>query len=286
MAAPHSSDGKKKVRKVGGRSGSGTKVPKDVLRPTQGNRIPRATKASTAAADLGAARRGAAVKAAAAFDKPSRPHNKKCGPPVMTASYVMGVQRRPKLKRTTSKSACAQAELLSVAAKADQAEEAIREAKACVAAAVWSARAAASTGQKKKGTKAGALASRAAARVAGAREALGVADRLAAHARRAQTEVKSYRDAWQNVVGTSWTDEAVPVGHKLKQLCRACGATLSDEAFSLIFSSLGGVGSTVNFHTFLGLMIEHSPNTRWTGKEPPRQPDKWDPCAPSAPSSH
>lgn len=65
-------------------------------------------------------------------------------------------------------------------------------------------------------------------------------------------------------MGKSWSDETVAVGHKLKQLIRSCGHTLSEDALNLLFSSLGGTGSSVDFSTFMSVMVcflSHPPHT-------------------------
>ena len=64
--------------------------------------------------------------------------------------------------------------------------------------------------------------------------------------------------AWKDADGKRQVGDTLPVGNKLKQLCRTCGASVSDEALELIFAQLGGVGATCNFETFMRLMCEHN----------------------------
>jgi hypothetical protein len=51
--------------------------------------------------------------------------------------------------------------------------------------------------------------------------------------------------------------DRLPVGHKLKLLCRSCGVSLSDEAFALSFGKFGGTGAMCDLESFLRFVCEH-----------------------------
>jgi hypothetical protein len=55
-------------------------------------------------------------------------------------------------------------------------------------------------------------------------------------------------------MSNAWTEETLQVGHKLKQLCRACGLQLTEESFSQLFAELGGVGANLDFDAFMRTM--------------------------------
>ena len=210
-------------------------------------------------------------------------------PPKMTASFVMGVQqanvRHPsRAKRRAEKEAAAStvhssflqaAQLAESAAVASQ-EAAKHAAKAVAEARQLAAKAAAALkgadslpneapgkyaakAKEKAANKAAkgpAKALKAAALVVAMRIALSETARLAAQTAEAQKQVQQFTAAWEAMVGKSWGDETLPVGHKLKQLCKDCGATIADESFAVLVAKLGGLGSTVKFDRFLTVMVE------------------------------
>ncbi len=246
------------------------------------------TKNSLAAATAGSAKAVEIQRVSDAWEKSekaSKPTKvgkaKARPPPKMTASFVMGVQqpeqRHPsRTRRRASKDAAAStahASLIQAAKQADasaaasreaakHASEAVTEARQLAAKASAAAKAAAALpggGRNAAASKAGkgpSKAVRAAARVTAMRAALGEATRLAARTAEAQKQVQQYTVAWEAMVGRSWADETLPVGHKLKQLCRECGAAMGEDGFATLFSRLGGVGSTVRFEKFLAVMVE------------------------------
>ena len=210
-------------------------------------------------------------------------------PPKMTASFVMGVQqanvRHPsRAKRRAEKEAAAStvhssflqaAQLAESSAVASQ-EAAKHAAKAVAEARQLAAKAAAAlkgadslpneapgkyAAKEKekaanKAAKGPAKALKAAALVVAMRIALSETARLAAQTAEAQKQVQQFTAAWEAMVGKSWGDETLPVGHKLKQLCKDCGATIADESFAVLVAKLGGLGSTVKFDRFLTVMVE------------------------------
>ena len=210
-------------------------------------------------------------------------------PPKMTASFVMGVQqanvRHPsRAKRRAEKEAAAStvhssflqaAQLAESSAVASQ-EAAKHAAKAVAEARQLAAKAAAALkgadslpneapgkyaakAKEKAANKAAkgpAKALKAAALVVAMRIALSETARLAAQTAEAQKQVQQFTAAWEAMVGKSWGDETLPVGHKLKQLCKDCGATIADESFAVLVAKLGGLGSTVKFDRFLTVMVE------------------------------
>ena len=210
-------------------------------------------------------------------------------PPKMTASFVMGVQqanvRHPsRAKRRAEKEAAAStvhssflqaAQLAESAAVASQ-EAAKHAAKAVAEARQLAAKAAAALkgadslpneapgkyaakAKEKAANKAAkgpAKALKAAALVVAMRIALSETARLAAQTAEAQKQVQQFTAAWEAMVGKSWGDETLPVGHKLKQLCKDCGATIAEESFAVLVAKLGGMGSTVKFVKFLTVMVE------------------------------
>ena len=210
-------------------------------------------------------------------------------PPKMTASFVMGVQqanvRHPsRAKRRAEKEAAAStvhssflqaAQLAESAAVASQ-EAAKHAAKAVAEARQLAAKAAAALkgadslpneapgkyaakAKEKAANKAAkgpAKALKAAALVVAMRIALSETARLAAQTAEAQKQVQQFTAAWEAMVGKSWGDETLPVGHKLKQLCKDCGATIAEESFAVLVAKLGGLGSTVKFVKFLTVMVE------------------------------
>lgn len=224
------------------------------------NHVPKATKASTAAANLGNTKATNIQKAATSWDKPAKAKGAKGRPPpAMTASFCMGVQKRPVTKQGSQKAAnTAHFELLEDAARVDAAIAAVSAAEASSAAAIVAARGSLKKGSKEP-KKAGAQAMRAAARIVATRVALIRATREAARTQAAQQQVQSYTQAWEAIVSNSWSSDTVPVGHKLRQLCRSCGMELSEEAFSAVFASLGGVGTEVKLDTFLSVMVSNRP---------------------------
>ena len=210
-------------------------------------------------------------------------------PPKMTASFVMGVQqanvRHPsRAKRRAEKEAAAStvhSSFLQAAQRAESAAVASQEAAKHAAKAVAEARqlaakaAAALKGADSlpneapgkyaakekekaanKAAKGPAKALKAAALVVAMRIALSETARLAAQTAEAQKQVQQFTAAWEAMVGKSWGDETLPVGHKLKQLCKDCGATIADESFAVLVAKLGGLGSTVKFVKFLTVMVE------------------------------
>ena len=210
-------------------------------------------------------------------------------PPKMTASFVMGVQqanvRHPsRAKRRAEKEAAAStahssflqaAQLAESSAVASQ-EAAKHAAKAVAEARQLAAKAAAALkgadslpneapgkyaakAKEKAANKAAkgpAKALKAAALVVAMRIALSETARLAAQTAEAQKQVQQFTAAWEAMVGKSWGDETLPVGHKLKQLCKDCGATIAEESFAVLVAKLGGLGSTVKFVKFLTVMVE------------------------------
>jgi hypothetical protein len=210
-------------------------------------------------------------------------------PPKMTASFVMGVQqanvRHPsRAKRRAEKEAAAStahssflqaAQLAESSAVASQ-EAAKHAAKAVAEARQLAAKAAAALkgadslpneapgkyaakAKEKAANKAAkgpAKALKAAALVVAMRIALSEAAKLAAQTAEAQKQVQQFTAAWEAMLGKSWGDETLPVGHKLKQLCKDCGAAIADESFAVLVAKLGGLGSTVKFDKFLTVMVE------------------------------
>ena len=210
-------------------------------------------------------------------------------PPKMTASFVMGVQqanvRHPsRAKRRAEKEAAAStahssflqaAQLAESSAVASQ-EAAKHAAKAVAEARQLAAKAAAALkgadslpneapgkyaakAKEKAANKAAkgpAKALKAAALVVAMRIALSEAAKLAAQTAEAQKQVQQFTAAWEAMLGKSWGDETLPVGHKLKQLCKDCGAAIAEESFAVIVAKLGGLGSTVKFDKFLTVMVE------------------------------
>ena len=210
-------------------------------------------------------------------------------PPKMTASFVMGVQqanvRHPsRAKRRAEKEAAAStahstflqaAQLAESSAVASQ-EAAKHAAKAVAEARQLAAKAAAALkgadslpneapgkyaakAKEKAANKAAkgpAKALKAAALVVAMRIALSEAAKLAAQTAEAQKQVQQFTAAWEAMLGKSWGDETLPVGHKLKQLCKDCGAAIAEEGFAVLVAKLGGLGSTVKFDKFLTVMVE------------------------------
>jgi hypothetical protein len=210
-------------------------------------------------------------------------------PPKMTASFVMGVQqanvRHPsRAKRRAEKEAAAStahssflqaAQLAESSAVASQ-EAAKHAAKAVAEARQLAAKAAAALkgadslpneapgkyaakAKEKAANKAAkgpAKALKAAALVVAMRIALSEAAKLAAQTAEAQKQVQQFTAAWEAMLGKSWGDETLPVGHKLKQLCKDCGAAIAEESFAVLVAKLGGLGSTVKFDKFLTVMVE------------------------------
>ena len=210
-------------------------------------------------------------------------------PPKMTASFVMGVQqanvRHPsRAKRRAEKEAAAStahstflqaAQLAESSAVASQ-EAAKHAAKAVAEARQLAAKAAAALkgadslpneapgkyaakAKEKAANKAAkgpAKALKAAALVVAMRIALSEAAKLAAQTAEAQKQVQQFTAAWEAMLGKSWGDETLPVGHKLKQLCKDCGAAIAEESFTVLVAKLGGLGSTVKFDKFLTVMVE------------------------------
>lgn len=223
-----------------------------------------------------------AVKASSAGDKKSAKPAKptRFDPPKMTASYVMGVQkaaqRHPSRKQPREKAAetpAAHAELMRVASTAESSATASLDAAAVAVEAVTEARQSAAKaasvaaaqersvaerghnggragGKAGKGAKGPSKAMKAAARVAFTRATLAEATQAAARAADAKQQVAQYTEGWQASVGKSWSDETLPVGHKLKQLCKACGVSIPEDSFGPLFAKLGGVGSTVSWRLF------------------------------------
>jgi hypothetical protein len=293
-----------------------------------GKPVNRATRASTAAAQLGKGKAEAALRAAALFEKPTKPKQKRgqrpVAPPAMTASYVMGVKRRPVPQKTRKApiDGGQYARLLREAASLDVANEAVaaamaaaHESSAAVRGCALAAVAAMKTDGKdearmavatrllaparepqqrqrqqqqqqhghRHGGNMGALAIKACGTVARAvtvQAEARAAARAVARAEIAKRHLDVCAEAWEAMVavagstGSTVTDsgkrsvvDTLPVGHKLKQLCRSCGANLSDEVFGLLFNQLGGVGAMVDFETFMHLLCEHSPMREPDGSE-------------------
>ena len=256
---------------------------------------------------------GAGAKAAAPARKKSstksakkeKKGTKQCvPPPKLTASFVMGVQRRPVTRASAAsrqpRGATLLAALLREAASVEEALVAVEAARveavetavavrSMVSKEVVAAsgtqptikRDACSTipshnvgGKKRAGAVPIAVAiSRACgvvARVASAREALATSSEAAARATLAQERVERYMGAWTAAIEADgvtggWKDTAgkrqvgqrIPVGHKLRQLCRGCGVALSDEEFTVQFGALGGVGGMCDLDAYLRFACEH-----------------------------
>ena len=213
------------------------------------------------------------------------------GPPKLTASFVMGVQRRPgtaaaakKAKRLRDQEG-AYAAMLKDAGTVKASTAAAAAARATALEAAAGARLAAKVAAK------AAVHVKGEARVTGDKgltrqqitKACGVVHRLAqarvalretaaaeTRARAAAERIARYKASWKAMIDTHGTTGAwigadgkreigdtLPVGHKLKQLLLTCGAQLSEEACGLIFAQLGGTGSSCDFDSFMRVVCEH-----------------------------
>ena len=213
------------------------------------------------------------------------------GPPKLTASFVMGVQRRPgtaaaakKAKRLRDQEG-AYAAMLKDAGTVEASTAAAAAARATALEAAAGARLAAKVAAK------AAVHVKGEARVTGDKgltrqqitKACGVVHRLAqarvalretaaaeTRARAAAERIARYKASWKAMIDTHGTTGAwigadgkrevgdtLPVGHKLKQLLLTCGAQLSEEACGLIFAQLGGTGSSCDFDSFMRVVCEH-----------------------------
>ena len=262
---------------------------------------PKGLRPSSAAAANSAASgdiRKATVKAPASFKAGKtgarQPTRKASLPPKLTASFVMGVQRRPgkaaaaKARQHLRNQEGTYAIMLRDAATVDVATAASEAAKAAAAEAAGSAKAAAKAAAKANAVKASSVGAAAdkglskqqiakacgvVARMAAARKAMREAAEAATRARAAKERISVYTTAWKTMIDTAGTTgswmgadgkrivgDTLPVGHKLKQLLLTCGAQISEESCGLIFSQLGGTGSACDFESFMRLVCEYGAN--------------------------
>jgi hypothetical protein len=200
--------------------------PRAPLRPTNvngaaanGGHVPRPTKSKATAMKSGSlkasdtATRAASRERSTKSAKTTKPAKRPAAPPPpkMTASYVMGVQQRPRPQTRSQKPAAAKAayaELLREASQVEGATAKVREAEELTVTIVAAARAIAnkeradpSKDKNGKAKNAKAIerqmnaALRAAGRLAGARASLLEASRVDVRSRCAQEQVRRYTDA-------------------------------------------------------------------------------------------
>lgn len=204
---------------------------------------------------------------------------------------AMATRRQPKgrllfaaLVREAESAATATAAATAAAAEAAEAEASLRTVAVAAASAASGTQPKIASitssipngppnGKKPKGPSVAVAVSRACgavSRAVSARTVVQETEMAAQRAAIAHARVERYRGAWQGAIENcgvtgSWKDSGgkrqlgsrVPVGHKLRQLCRACGVQMSDEAFGLAFESLGGIGAMCDVDAFLRFVSEH-----------------------------
>ena len=241
----------------------------------------KSEKRKMAAADKKDGNRGVAAK-------------KSNAPPKLTASFVMGVQRRPGTTAAAKKARRLRSHegpymvMVKDAATVDSAAAAVVAARAAALEAVSSARVAAKAAAKaathakgearvtadQKGLtrqqiiKACGVVSRLAHALSALRDteaaearARLAAERLARYTASWMAMIESHgtTGAWMGADGKREVGDVLPVGHKLRQLLMTCGADLTEESCTLIFSQLGGAGSSCDYESFMRVVCEHSP---------------------------
>ena len=214
-------DGKAKACKAtSGRSREADKENNGRNRPLAKSRRPAGSKVSFARAGKSVADGATEATKAADHKKPKRTS---APPPAMTASFVMGVQRRPSVMTRSQRAPGAaaaraiHAQLQDEASRVPAAAAWVEETASAVAAAVTAARAVAGKplpepkrgGDKGKAGRTGKLqgqALRVAARLALANASHRQARLQVARCESAKGRLDTYTAAWKSLVRGSWND--------------------------------------------------------------------------------